>query len=67
MQNQMTEVINACYANSSNTVNLVAAMVPTFHTAESDLESYGDTFKELYQEAERMDEEHSNIVVQKDM
>ena len=54
---------DACYANSSNTVSLVAAMVPTFHTAESDLENCGDTFKELYQEAERMDEEHSNIVV----
>lgn len=54
---------DACYANSPNTVSLVAAMVPTFHSAESDLEKYGDTFKELFQEAEKLDEEHSNVVV----
>lgn len=43
-----------CYFNSEETVKLVAKMVPTFHSAESDLNKNKEVFHELYNEAEKV-------------
>lgn len=47
------------FANSPDTISMVAKMVPTFHSAESDLKKCGDTFKELYMEAEKVRKKRS--------
>ncbi|WP_408643085.1 polysaccharide biosynthesis protein [[Clostridium] polysaccharolyticum] len=48
---KLEKLTELSYSNSLKTIDMVADMVPTFHSAEEDLERSGDTFKELYEEA----------------
>lgn len=49
---ELQELANISYNNSNDeTIKLVAEMVPTFHTAESDLDMNKDVYNELYNEA----------------
>lgn len=50
--NNLEVLANISYNNSDETVKLVGEMVPTFHTAESDLRANKEVYQELYEEAE---------------
>ena len=48
---QLEILAEASYSNSKDIVQIVRDIVPTFHTAESDLELHGEVYQKLYDEA----------------